>query len=232
VPHQRARELVDAAVRQHVEAWAEIVGLRSADVRFAQFREDVTEALHACMRAHIGSPYRARWSDIRTDFMRVSEAARAVAKHLDNLRAAFDALPPNTIWLRDPEPMFKHLPFQSRSDLLALADSADEQAEACKLADKGSRPEMVTFAALVAVLAQAFEHATGEAPVGAVGLVALVDAVLPMARDIGEKTTGRRLQEPNSREARRKYLARMSPNRLRRFAETSGRLNKTSPPKR
>jgi hypothetical protein len=206
--------------------------LQSTDAPFAQFLEDVTEALHACMRAHIATPYRSRWSDFRTDFMRVAEAARAVARNLDNLRAAFRALPPTAIWLRDPEPMFKHLPLQSTSDLEALANEANQQAEACKLSDKGSRPEMVAFATLAAVLAQAFEHATGEAAVGSAGFVALVDAVLPVARDIGEKATGRRLQEPNSPEARRKFLARMSPDRLRKFAEMSGRVDKTPSPKR
>lgn len=128
--------------------------------------------------------------------------------------------------------MFKHLPLQSLSDLEALANEADQQAEACKLSDKGSRPEMLAFATLVAVLAQALGHATDDAPVGSVGLVVLVDAVLPVARDIGEKATGRRLQEPNSREARKKYLARMSPHRLPKFAEMSGRVDKTSTPKR
>src|SRR5262249_51407979 len=121
VPYQRARELVNAAVPQHVEAWAGIIGLKSADGRFqrtepmfnvppavpatvavlvlvhaliAQFRDDITEALHACMRAHEAAPYRSRWSDVRTDFVRVAEAARAVTRDLRNLRAGFDALPP------------------------------------------------------------------------------------------------------------------------------------------
>ena len=232
MPYQRARELVNAAVPQHVEAWAAILGLGSTDVRNAQFQEDVTEALHACMRAHIAAPDRSRWSDIRTDFIRVADAARAVAKRLDNLRAAFDDLPPNPIWLRDPEPMFKHLPLQSVSDLEALANEADQQAEACKLSDKGSRPEMVAFATLAAVLAQALEHATGEAHVGSARFIALVDEVLPVARNIAEKATERRLEEPNSQEARKKYLARMLPHRLRQFAEMSGRVDKTPTPKR
>ena len=88
VPYQRARELVNAAVPQHVEAWAGIIGLKSPDVRFTQFREDITEALHACMRAHEAAPHRSRWSDVRTDFMRVADAARAVTRDLRNLRAA------------------------------------------------------------------------------------------------------------------------------------------------
>jgi hypothetical protein len=192
-------------VPQRIEAWAEIIGLRSTDVRFAQFQEDVTEALHACMRAHVAAPYRSRWSDIRTDFMRVAEAARAVARHLDNLRAAFDGLPPIPIWLRDPAPMFKHLPLQSISDLEALASEADRQAEACKLSDKDSRPEMVAFATLAAVLAQALEHATGSSALDSAEFVPLVNAILPVVRDIAERTTGRRLAEPNSPEARRKY---------------------------
>ena len=232
MPYQRARDLVTAAVPLHIEAWAKAIGLRSTDAAFAQFREDVTEALHACMRAHIATPYRSRWSDFRTDFMRVAESARAAARHLDNLRAAFHALPPPPIWLRDPEPMFKHWPLQSASDLETLAKEADQQAEVCKSADKGSRPEMVAFATLAAVLAQAFEHATGEAAVGSGGFVALVDAVLPAAREIAEQASGRRLQEPNSREARREYLGRMSPDRLRKFAEMSGRVDKTLNPKR
>jgi hypothetical protein len=152
------------------------------------------------MRAHVAAPYRSRWSDIRTDFMRVAEEARAVARVLRNLRAAFDALPPPLIWLRDPEPMFKHLPLQSVSNLEALASEADEQAEACKLSDKGSRPKMVTFATLAAILAQALEHATGAAAVDSTDFVPLVDAILPAARDIAEQATGRRLEEPNSQD--------------------------------
>jgi hypothetical protein len=219
-------------VPQHVGAWAEIIGLQSTNVRFAQFQEDITEAMHACMRAHVAAPYRSRWSDIRTDFMRVAEASRAAARHLGDLRAAFDALPPIPIWLRDPAPMFKHWPLQSISDLEALASEADQQAEACKLSDKGSRPEMVAFATLAAVLAQALERATGSAALDSSEFVPLVNAILPVARDIAERTTGRRLSEPNSPEARRKYLKRMSPDRLRTFAERSGRVDKTSIPKR
>ena len=128
--------------------------------------------------------------------------------------------------------MFKHLPLQSVSDLEALANEADQQAEACKLSDKGSRPEMVAFATLAAVLAQALEHATGEAHVGSARFIALVDEVLPVARNIAEKATERRLEEPNSQEARKKYLARMLPHRLRQFAEMSGRVDKTPTPKR
>ena len=192
MPYQRARELVNAAVPQHVEAWAAILGLGSTDVRYAQFQEDVTEALHACMRAHIAAPYRFRWSDIRPDFMRVAQEARSVASHLGNLRD----LPPATVWLRNPEPMFKHLPLQSLSDLEALANEADQQAEACKLSDKGSRPEMLAFATLVAVLAQALGHATDDAPVGSVGLVVLVDAVLPVARDIAKRQQGGAFKSP------------------------------------
>jgi hypothetical protein len=232
VTYQRARELVNAAVPRHVEAWAKIIGLRSTDAPFAQFEEDVTEALHACMRAHIAAPYRSRWSDVRTDFMRVAEEARAGARVLRKLREAFDDLPPPMIWLLDPEPMFKHFPLQSTSDLEALASEADQQAEACKLSDKGSRPEMIAFATLAAVLAQALEHGTGAAAVDSTEFVFLVDAILPLVRDIAEQTTRRRLTEPNSSEARRKYLKRMSPDRLRKFAEMSGRVDKTLNPKR
>ena len=227
MPYNRARQLVEAAVPQRVEAWAATIGVKTDDVRFDRFREDVTEALHACMRAHIAAPYRSRWSDIRRDFLRVVEEAQAVARHLQNLRRAFDALPPPSIWLHDPAPMFKHSPTQSASDLEALAKEADRQAEACKLSDKGSRPEMVSFATLAASLAQAFEHAIGAPAVGSAGFSALTDAVLPLARDIVKEATGRQLEEPNSREARRKYLQRLSPDRLRRFAEMSGRADKT-----
>ena len=232
VPYQRTRELVNAAVPQHVEAWAGIIGLKSADVRVAQFREDITEALHACMRAHEAAPYRSRWSDVRTDFMRVAEAARAVTRDLRNLRAAFDALPPATIWLRDPEPLFRHLPLQSVSELEALANEASQHAEACRLSDKDGRPELVAFATLAAVLVQAFQRATGAATVDSAGLVTLVDAILPVARDIAEQATRRRLEEPNSEDARRKYLKRMAPERLRKFAKMSGRVDKTSTSKR
>jgi hypothetical protein len=226
MPYGRARELVEAAIPLRVEAWAATIELTTADVRFPRFREDVTEALHARMRAHIAKPRRSRWSDIRRDFMRVAKEARAVARHLDNLGAAFDVLPPPPIWPRDPETMFKLLPVQSVSELEELANEADRQAEVCKLSDEGSRPTIVAFATLAAGLARALEHAT-DAVVSA-SLVALVDAVLPAARDFGEQATGRRLEEPNSQEARRKYLERMSPDRLRKFAEISGLVDKTS----
>jgi len=222
VPYDRARGLVEAAVPQRIEAWAEIVQLTTADVRFDRFREDVTEALHACMRAHIATPYRFRWSDIGEDFGRVAEEARAVAMRLRKLRAAFDKV---AIWLRDPDPMFKHLPLQSVSDLEALANEADRRAEVCS--DEGGRPEYVAFAVLAAGLMRALEHATGAVDVASAALVALVDAVLVVAQDVAKQSTGERLEEPNSQDARRRYLRRMSPDRLRRFAEMSGLVDKT-----
>jgi hypothetical protein len=91
---------------------------------------------------------------------------------------------------------------------------------------------MVAFATLAAVLAQALEHATGSSALDSAEFVPLVNAILPVVRDIAERTTGRRLAEPNSPEARRKYLKRMSPDRLRTFAERSGRVDRTSTPKR
>jgi hypothetical protein len=90
----------------------------------------------------------------------------------------------------------------------------------------------VAFATLAAVLAQAFQRATGAATVDSADLATLVDAILPVARDIAEQATRRRLEEPNSEDARRKYLKRMAPERLRKFAKMSGRVDKTSTSKR
>jgi hypothetical protein len=83
VPYQRARKLVAAAIPRRIKAWGEI-GLRSTDVRFARFQEDLTEALHACMRAHVAGQYPRyeRLSDMRKDLLALAEAAPKAAEAL------------------------------------------------------------------------------------------------------------------------------------------------------
>jgi tRNA A37 threonylcarbamoyltransferase TsaD len=51
---ERARQLIDEATAKHIGKWAKILGLSPPiGPRIDQFCEDVTEAMHACMQAHI-----------------------------------------------------------------------------------------------------------------------------------------------------------------------------------
>jgi hypothetical protein len=59
---QRARDMVKEAVAKNIAEWAKIVALTSKDALFGRFREDVTEALHTCMRQHVLAPIRVRMS--------------------------------------------------------------------------------------------------------------------------------------------------------------------------
>ena len=144
VPYKRARELVNATVPQHVAAWAKIIGLQGTD---AQFQEDVTEALHAFMRAHIATTSgRWRWSTVRKAFLDLAEDYTALAKllrHWESGRALpphrfdplFKDLPP--LWPDPPVLRTKLAPFDAARSK-GLAKAAKGYAKACPL-DKGGR---------------------------------------------------------------------------------------------
>ena len=171
VPYQRARELVNATVPQHVAAWAKIIGLQGTD---AQFQEDVTEALHASMRAHIATPHRWRWSDARKAYLRLAQDYAAIAQLL---QPGGDVNPPLT-----NDPRFSALPSlwpdppylrtvaldQFRTALASfgdaaffegLAKAARQYAKRCAV-DRGGHPPPYAFDALSSGLKHAFERAT------------------------------------------------------------------------
>jgi hypothetical protein len=224
--HQRARELVNAAVANHVAAWASTVALTSTDARFDRFREDVTEALHACMRAHIAVPYRTheRAADVRKDFVALANAATAAAEKFREVQTILDRLPPPMLHdpapPHDPDPAFRlaHPPWSVIFELEGLAAAAHRHAESW--VDRGGPSPMRAFAALVRGhagpgLEQAFQQATGNPARVAWDahrdryegkFLDFVEILLATAREIAEAVTGRPLPEPKTPMARGKFL--------------------------
>jgi hypothetical protein len=197
VPNERARELVDAAVSRHVEAWSEILGIASTDVRFAQFREDVMEALHACMRTHIaiGDRRHKRFSDLRKDFLSLARAAEATATRLRGVHELLKHLPPMQ---HDPAFRLVHDPQATAFELGDVAEAARRHADDCKRADRGGELPMQAFSVLAQGLVGAYQDATNRTGVGRGAregqLLDLYEAVLPIAREIAEAVTGKELE--------------------------------------
>jgi hypothetical protein len=196
VPYQRARELVAAAVPQHVEAWAKTIGLQSTDARFAQFREDVTEALHACMRAHIATPGRWRLSTMRQTFLDLADDYAAIAKVLRHWESGgtlapvyfdprFKDLPP----LMDPTVLRSVLaPYGRAADFKRLAKAARGYAELC-VRDKGTRPRSLAFDTLCVGLVDAFERATKRKATSSGDYFRLVAAVWAVTGEVARGVT-------------------------------------------
>jgi hypothetical protein len=202
VPYQRARKLVAAAaVPGHVEAWAKTIGLQSTDARFAQFREDVTEALHVCMRAHIAGKHRRyeRISDLREDFIALGKAATAAIAKLRDVENILKRLPPMQ---HDPAFRLAHDPWATALELDGLAKAARQHADECKHADRGGKTAMRAFRTLAWGLVTAYRRATGHTGVGRSArdgpLLDLCEAVLPHARKLAKAITDQALETPSN----------------------------------
>ena len=222
--YTRARKCVEKAVPQHIEQWAAAVGLTVTD----HFREDVTEALHACMRAHIAAPHRWTWVTARAAYSRLAKDYAAIAQLLRpdggvvpplSHSAPFNALPP--LW-PDP-PLLRPALRQFRIALErcgdaavfeGLAKAARQYAGLC--VGEGGRPPPFAFDALWQRLMVAFEQATKRKAtithredLGKWGgpFFRLVEATWPAARGIAEKVTGRALEASTS-SGRGKHLQR------------------------
>jgi hypothetical protein len=222
--HDCARKLADQATAASVELWAKEIGLTRKAARFEQFRNDVTEALHACLCEHILEEYHWRWSEARKGYLRIAAYYAKVAELLR--RGENVGLPPFHF-----DPRFKDLPplsppaeilaaalspFGTTADFQQLAEAARRYADAC-VEDRGSRPKHFAFDALSRGLKLAFERAAerkatitrrddrGEWDGD---FFRLVEAVWPVACNIAEKVTGQPLPGPATTEARGKYLQR------------------------
>jgi hypothetical protein len=204
VPYQCAtRELVEAEVQRHVEAWAKAIDLPSTDARFRQFREDVTEALHACMRAHKTGKHRRyeRISHLRADFMALARAATAATSTLRSVEEIIKRLPPMQ---HDPAFRLIHDPHATAFELDGLAHAARRHADDCKSADLGGPQRMRAFEELAEGLIRAYSRVTkrrgtgGNVREGSSRLRGLVDAVLPTARELAIAATGKALKAPTS----------------------------------
>ena len=222
----RARKCVEKIVPQHIEQWAAAAVVRATD----QFQEDVTEALHAFMRAHCATPGRWRWSTARKEYLRLAEDYAAIAKLLGPGKGVmppltfdprFSALPP--LW---PDPSLLRAvclnqfrtalaPFGDAAFFEGLSMAARRYAKLC--VDAGGRPPPFAFDALSRGLKIAVEHATKRRAtitrredLGEWGgkLFRLVEAVWPVACGIAETITQRRAIGPSTPSARGKHLQR------------------------
>jgi hypothetical protein len=193
----RARKLVEEVVPQHIEQWAAAIGLRRADAPFEQFREGVTEALHACMRAHIADKHSLykRFSDLRKDFLALDRAATGAAVRLRSVEDLLRRLPPMQ---HDPAFRLIHDPHAAAFELDNLAERARSIADECKRADPGGTLILRSFEAFAKGLVHAYQSATGRTGVGRGAregeLRNLCDAVLPIACEIAETVTGKPLE--------------------------------------
>ena len=199
MPDDQARQLVEAEVTQRIERWAGTIGLTPADKAFDRFRQELTDALHACMRAHEAGQRRryARFSDLRKDLLALAKAAKAAAQRLRKVEDILTRLPPMQ---HDPAFRLAHDPHSTAFELDGLTEASRRHAEECKLADRGGPSKMRAFAALADGLIQAYQHATKKTGKGRGAregpLLDLIQAVLPTARHLGKLNTGKLLQVP------------------------------------
>jgi hypothetical protein len=119
-PGVRARGLVVAAVDRHAADWARIIGLRTEGERFAQFKDGVTEALHACLRAHLVGVERWRNNKVAKNLKHVADLATTLAPRLLDLEALLDEL----------VPLFGHDPSFQLPPLSPIAFDLSDQARA------------------------------------------------------------------------------------------------------
>jgi hypothetical protein len=213
---ERARDMVKEAVANSITELANIVALTLTDARFDHFREEVTAALHTCMRIHILAPIRTyeRAADLRKDFEALADEASEAAKKLYAVQDVLDRLPPMN---HNPAFRLVHPPFSVTFELEGLAEEARKCAEVC--VDPGGATRMRAFRALVQGLEQAVQHATGQP--AKVNWNAhrdryegkffdVVDAVWPTAHRIAKVVTGRLLPAPETAVARGKFLQRLN----------------------
>ncbi|HZV04172.1 MAG TPA: hypothetical protein VE999_03690 [Gemmataceae bacterium] len=246
-PEVRARRQAVWAVREHATEWARVIDLLEEGESFEKFKEDLTEALHACLRACLRPPGQ-RASNIQKMLKRVANLATATAPKLLELQELLDELKP----FFDQDPSFRLPPLgpiafslsevartrldqrfapRSRRDQNRklpprsppLAEAARHYAEAEALKDKGGAPKrFIAFDALIKGeegsangLADAYARATGSAAKVTWSehreqyegrFLALVEAVLPVARDIAEKAARHEIPFPKTARARGKYV--------------------------
>jgi hypothetical protein len=218
------RERVEDEVGAHIAAWADAIGLTLTDERFPHFREDVKEALHACIRAHVSAPYRWRWSDVRRRYRDLGDDYVTLSGLLRRWETN-GRLPPVHF-----DPRFRELPQLwpdpqlLRAELASFGDStyfdqlakvARSYAKAC-VVDKGGHPPPNAFDKLCvgdkpcSGLIGAFERATGRKATWVGHFFKLVETVWPVANAIARAATKRPLpSNPSTSEARGKRLQRL-----------------------
>jgi hypothetical protein len=90
-PDVLARSLVVTAVDTHAADCAKAIGLRAKGKKSVQFKDNLAEALHACLRAQRGPP-RQRLKDLTDKLKCVEDLANATAPKLLELQALLNEL--------------------------------------------------------------------------------------------------------------------------------------------
>jgi hypothetical protein len=206
-------------IRRHADEYAAVIGLASST---PQFEQDLVDAFQLCHWMHLEATHHKRISDIRKELLRVKREAMEAESSLSRLRDALNDLPPRYRELLDGNLesvakiavslVAKRQPWFHA--LSSVAELAGILAEVLKGRDKGGRPPMVAFNALVGVLARAFKRATNkEARVTwnddtrlySGKFLSLVEAVLPWAAHWAG-TPERPIVYPNSLNGRGKRI--------------------------
>jgi hypothetical protein len=205
-PNDRARELIDEAVAEYADKWAAMVGSTATP----QFRDDLTEALRACLGEHIAAGYDLynRAAELRRDLDELAEAAALASKELHKVDSIMAGLQASGLSMMQHWPAFQafviHPPplLVMACDLDGLVKEARRQASECKSIDRGGPTPMRAFTALVEGLLLAYRRATGKSGVGRSArggqLLNLVTSVLTAARKIARAATDGSLRTPKS----------------------------------
>jgi hypothetical protein len=205
----QVREQIRALVRPHIGRYAAQINLSCATKREG-FERDLIEALLWCIVSHLDAPKRKRFSDIRTDYMRVARTASAAKKHLKSLRRLAGELLTVHLDLAGLESAEKGLGLIEESFIL-LSDNL-------KGADKGGAPTKLAYRSLVRGLKLTFERATGrQAKVTwnpyrsryEGSFFGFVEAVLPLAQSFAD-AANRPMDIPTAERARGKYVYEMT----------------------
>jgi hypothetical protein len=204
MPYQRATDL-ETVVSRRIGDWAKTVGLTRTDKRFTQFREGVTDTLHACIEAHIVEqhfPKFTRIADMRTYLRNRARIERDLAERLRDYTSKYVVGHPTLVLSSlglNPFPGRVFDPAAMAQEFDRVASLTEDLAAACK--DKGGPPPMRVFKVLAEGLIRAYRQATGERGTGhgsrAGHLLDLVEAVLPTVREIANQATGQPLRTPS-----------------------------------
>jgi hypothetical protein len=208
-PGEHERRLIDGAVAQHINEWATIVGVAPRDACIEPFRDDVTGALYACLKAHFagsaGDPDKKVSKRVRKQFL---AHYKARIKAVKKLREAFAPVwPPSIHEFQVSVDQTLHL-----RALEALTEAMRLEADDWK--HGGGRPPMA-FKALAKGLVIAYQRSTERTGVGHGAregnkLRTLVARVLPVVCDIAMALTGKPLETPATQAAIGEYLHRVA----------------------
>jgi hypothetical protein len=231
-------------IRRHADEYAAVIGLTSLS---PQFEQDLVDAFQWCHWMHLEATDRKPISDIRKRLLRVKREAIEAESSLSRFRDALNDLPPRYRELLDGrlESVAKvAVSLVARQQpwfhaLSSVAELAGMVAEILTGTNKGGRPKMLAFDALVRVLARAYKRATNKSAKATWNehhrrfsgkFVSLVEAALPLAtRWAG--TPEKQMRFPKSANARGHYIYELTRRGRAKKPRKRQRLMPKTPPR-